>query len=229
MQSLQFTVETKSGSSTCKIDIDRLIVAGWTGRDREKMEEHIAELEKLGVKRPAATPTFYRVSAARLTFASKIEVSGMASSGEIEPLLINHEGQLLVGVASDHTDREVETYNITVSKQMCDKPCASKLWPMAELADHWDRLELSAQIEENGRAVEYQRGTLAAMLTPKDLIAALERTGDTFGPGAAMLCGTLPALGGVRPSPAFEMTLSDPILKRSLSCSYEIVSLPIAG
>jgi hypothetical protein len=229
MQNLSFTIETGTGSGARSIKIDRLIVAGWTGRDRVKMEEHIEELEKLGVKRPASTPTFYRVSAARLTSAPIIEVPGTSSSGEIEPLLINDGGTVYLGIASDHTEREVEAYNITVSKQMCDKPCAPKLWPVAELMDHWDSLELTSCIKENGKQAKYQQGTLAAMLGPSDLFAALERMGDAFTPGTAMLCGTLPAVGGVRPSAFFGMLLTDPVLGRSLSHSYEVVTLPVRG
>jgi hypothetical protein len=37
------------------------IVAGWTGRDLAAVEHHVRELEKLGVRRPASTPEFYRV------------------------------------------------------------------------------------------------------------------------------------------------------------------------
>ena len=43
-------------------------------------------------------------------------------------MLIQSGGTLYVGVGSDHTDRKVETYNITASKQMCDKPIAPELW-----------------------------------------------------------------------------------------------------
>jgi hypothetical protein len=111
MRTLAFTIETRSGSEFRDIAIAKLIIAGWTGRDKAKMEEHIAELEKLGVKRPPKTPVFYRASAARLTQAPSIEVPGNASSGEIEPLLINDGGRVLLGVASDHTEREVEAYN----------------------------------------------------------------------------------------------------------------------
>ncbi len=229
MRKMSFMVETSAGAYGRDIAIDRLIVAGWTGRDRAKMEEHIEELEKLGIKRPATTPIFYRVSAARLTDLTVIEVPGTASSGEIEPLLINDGGTIFLGVASDHTEREVEAYGITVSKQMCDKPCAPKLWPVSELNDHWDRLELRSTIMEHGKQLDYQRGTLSAMLAPADLYTALSQIGDAFTPGTAMLCGTLPAIGGVRPSPFFEMTLTDPVLGRSLSHSYEVISLPVRG
>jgi hypothetical protein len=229
MRSLTFTIETRTGSEVRDITIAKLVIAGWTGRDKAKMEEHIAELEKLGVKRPPSTPVFYRASAARLTQAPLIEVPGTASSGEIEPFLINDGGRVLIGIASDHTEREVEAYNITVSKQMCDKPCSSKLWPMDEVKDHWDRLELISCIEEQGKQVTYQQGTLSAMLAPDDLFAALKREGEAFEPGTAMLCGTLPAQGGVRPSQSFEMTLKDPALGRSMSHGYDVVTLPVRG
>ena len=64
------------------ITIDQLVVAGWTGRDKAAVEKHIAELEAIGVKRPATTPIFYRASAARLTTYDEIEATGTASSGE---------------------------------------------------------------------------------------------------------------------------------------------------
>jgi Protein of unknown function (DUF2848) len=229
MHTLTFTIEARAGSEVRDITVRQLIIAGWTGRDQAKMEEHIVELEKLGVKRPPGTPVFYRASAARLTQAPEIEVPGTASSGEAEPLLINDRGQVLVGIASDHTEREVEAYNITVSKQMCDKPCSLKLWPIEELGDHWDSLELNSLIEENGKPVMYQKGLLSAMLAPHNLIAALEREAEAFSPGTAMLCGTLPAIGGVRPSPVFEMSLTDPALKRSIGHRYETVTLPVRG
>src|ERR1700722_5986933 len=101
-----------------------LVIAGWTGRDKAAVEKHIRELEEIGIARPSSTPIYYRASASRLTTANRIEATGSASSGEVEFVLVQWEGQLWVGVGSDHTDREVEKYNITVSKQMCDKPIA---------------------------------------------------------------------------------------------------------
>ena len=43
-------------------------------------------------------------------------------------MLLQHAGRLWVGTGSDHTDREVEKYGVTVSKQMCDKPVAPVFW-----------------------------------------------------------------------------------------------------
>src|SRR5687767_4097600 len=100
------------------VPLRHAVIAGWTGRDRAALEEHIEERAALGVKRPASVPVFYRTSAARVTTADRIEALGERSSGEVEFVLLQHAGQLWVGVGSDHTDRIVETYDVGVSKQM---------------------------------------------------------------------------------------------------------------
>src|SRR5918994_5168242 len=53
------------GPEDRRIAITQLVIAGWTGRDKVAMEHHMAELEALGVARPARTPIFYRAAAAR--------------------------------------------------------------------------------------------------------------------------------------------------------------------
>ena len=134
---LSLTLHGGSDTRPTQIAIDQAVVAGWTGRDAAAVEKHIKELEALGVKRPATTPIFYRVSAARLTTGDAIEAVGDASGGEVEFVLLQHAGRLWVGTGSDHTDREVEKYGVTVSKQMCDKPIAPAFWPFDEVAPHW--------------------------------------------------------------------------------------------
>jgi hypothetical protein len=227
MADIRFTEHTRDGESERVVTINNLVIAGWTGRDRARMEEHIVELEALGIKRPHTTPLFYRAAAARLTTADTIQATGAKSSGEAEVLLINNDGRLWIGLASDHTDREVEAYGITVSKQMCDKPCAPVLWPLDEVVDHWDQLRLSSAIDENGACVTYQQGEVAAMLEPRDLIERYELETGSFASGSAMLCGTLPAIGGVRGSPAFDMSLEDPVLGRRIDHRYRVEVLPI--
>ena len=58
--------------------LHQLVIAGWTGRDPEALERHIAELEALGVKRPSTTPIFYHVSVNRATLGTQIEVTSGA-------------------------------------------------------------------------------------------------------------------------------------------------------
>ena len=208
--------------------VSQAIIAGWTGRDPAAVEKHIKELEALGVKRPATTPIFYRVSAARITTAEAIEATGTASSGEVEFVLFQTNGRLWVGVGSDHTDREVETYGVTVSKQMCDKPVAPQFWPFEEAAPHWDKLMLRSFITEGGKRVLYQEGAVGGMIAPLDLIKRY--TGkDALPEGSLMFCGTFAAKGGIRPSPRFEYEIEDPVLGRKIASGYSIATLPVLG
>jgi hypothetical protein len=225
---LAFTVLAKGESIPLTLPIDHAVMAGWTGRDPVARDKHIAELEAIGIARPASTPIYYRVSARRLTFADSIEVSGAETSGEVEFVLIGWQGRTFVGVGSDHTDRKVETYSITVSKQMCDKPMAPVLWELEEIAGHWDRMILRAHAWINGARVLYQEGTLAEMLPFADLIRG--RFGDKEVPdGWAMFGGTFAAKGGIRPASRFEYSLEDPVLKRTIGGAYDVIEMPVLG
>lgn len=207
-----------------RVPVRSAAIAGWTGRDRAAVDRHIQELAALGVKPPASIPTFYRIAAARVTTASSIEVLGESSSGEVEFVLLQYAGKLWLGVGSDHTDRAIETFNIDVSKQMCDKPAASVWWLFDEVAPHWDALILRSRV--GTERTLYQEGSVANMLEPAELIgqfagcAALpERT--------LMFCGTLPAIGGVRPCRQFAFELEDPVLGRRICHEYDINTLPM--
>ncbi|HWK86240.1 MAG TPA: DUF2848 domain-containing protein [Xanthobacteraceae bacterium] len=225
---IQFTVHERGGSSVRAIGIKSLVIAGWTGRDPVARDKHIAELEKLGVPRPASTPIYYRVSASRLVTAASIEASGEDSSGEVEFALIRAGGRSYVGVGSDHTDRKVETYNITVSKQMCDKPVAPEVWLLDDVVAHWDSLVLRSFATIGGKRELYQEGTLAGMLPPAELI---ERGFGKAGmpEGTLMFGGTFAAKGGIRPASRFDYEIVDPVLNRTIKHGYDIVPLPILG
>jgi hypothetical protein len=203
--------------------IHTAIVAGWTGRDRAAVEEHIAELEKLGVARPSSAPIFYRVSASRLTTASEIE-STANSSGEVEPVLLRHESIHWLGVGSDHTDRELEAYSVAASKQLCDKPIANELWPYEEVAPHWEELILRSWVLTDGAETLYQEGALGTLLPPDRLLADAK---PAVVDGTLMFCGTVAARGGIRPAAEFRYELDDPILGRAIASSYAMRVLPL--
>jgi hypothetical protein len=207
--------------------IGQAVIAGWTGRDAEAVEKHIKELEALGVKRPATTPIFYRVGVARLTTDASIEVLGEKSSGEVEFVLLQMQGALWVGTGSDHTDREVEAYGVSVSKQMCEKPIAPLFWRFEDVADHWDRLVLRSHATIGGARVLYQQGLVSAMRHPEDLLARFDRNG--LPDGTLMFCGTLPVQGGLRPAHHFEFELEDPVKGRTIRHGYDVVSLAMFG
>jgi hypothetical protein len=225
---LAFTIDALDATTPLTLPIDQAVIAGWTGRDPVARDKHIAELEAIGIARPATTPIFYRVSARRITTEDSIEVSGGDSSGEVEFVLIGWQGRIFVGLGSDHTDRKVETYSVTVSKQMCDKVMAPVLWELEDVAAHWDRLILRAWARIGGARVLYQEGTLDHMLPVADLIR-LGFGGKEFPDGCAMFGGTFAAKGGIRPAVRFEFELEDPVLKRSIKHAYDVIALPVLG
>ena len=225
---MQIILHEGPGSRTAEVCVRQAIVAGWTGRNREALEKHIRELEELGVARPASTPIYYRVSAARVTTDPVIQTTGAASSGEVEFVLAQWGGQMWVGVGSDHTDREAETYNVTVSKQMCEKPIAGAFWRFADVSAHWGKLVMRSYIVENGARVLYQEGSVEAMLDPAVLIEGY--AGKTqLDEGSVMFCGTFAAKGGIRPADIFEFEIEDPVLARKISHSYQLDKLPVMG
>ncbi|MGA6965197.1 MAG: DUF2848 domain-containing protein [Xanthobacteraceae bacterium] len=207
--------------------VNDAVIAGWTGRDAIAVEKHIKELEALGVKRPATTPIFYRVAAARLTTDDTIEAVGESSGGEVEFVLLQDAGRLWVGAGSDHTDREVEKYGVTVSKQLCDKPIASVFWSYEEVAPHWDELILRAHVIEGGKSALYQEGAVTAMMHPQALLE--KHSSTSLRDGTLLFGGTLAAHGGVRPTSEFSFELEDPVLGRKIAHRYRVRVLPILG
>ncbi|MFL9931911.1 DUF2848 domain-containing protein [Paraburkholderia sp. RL18-103-BIB-C] len=226
MLQLSFNVIDRAGESRAeRVEVGRLTIAGWAGRDQAAIEHHIAELAELGVKRPSTTPCFYRLGAELLTQAEQIDVVGVKSSGEAECVLVQSPAGLLVTIGSDHTDREVEAYGVTISKQVCPKPLARDAWRFDEVAGHWDQLELRAYALANGERRVYQQGSVASLLPAADLLARAPLT-----PGAVMFCGTLAVQGGIvgmADGDALELELHDPILNRTLRHAYRVRALPI--
>ena len=228
MYDLTFNVLDRGMLTPLTMSIDQAVIAGWTGRDPVARDKHIVELEALGIARPATTPIYYRCSARRLTTSDIIEVCGADSSGEVEFVLIGWQGRIFVGLGSDHTDRKVESYSVTVSKQMCDKPMSPVLWELEEVIGHWDQMTLRSWAWFDGQRTPYQEGTLDAMLPVKELI---DRGFGRLGlpDGCAMFGGTFAAKGGIRPSVRFEYELEDPVLKRKITHAYDVIVLPVRG
>jgi hypothetical protein len=201
------------------VKVEQLVIAGWTGRDETALRKHIRELEEIGVKPPKTTPIFYRVSASLFTLEKQIQVSGPDTSGEVEFVLIQGS-ELRVAVGSDHTDRKAETIGVSLSKQLCAKPVSTDSWSYDEVKPHWEKLVLRSW--SDGKL--YQEGPVTAMRPPEDLMGR-----HPLKSGYAMFCGTLAAIGGIRPGKSFSIELEDPVLKRKLKHEYRIQVLPVEG
>jgi hypothetical protein len=72
-----------------------------------------------------------------------------------------------------------------------------------------------AWIKEEGDWVLYHDGALEQILPLATLSAQIENIDCS-----AMLCGTLPPIGGVRPATEFRAELYDPLLDQSIELQY---------
>lgn len=226
MTLLNFTIRHTSGAAEpVTVGIRKMINAGYTGRDQAAVQAHIDELKAEGIPAPDRVPTYFPKFVDRLTQADHFEALDESDhSGEAEFVLIFHQGRILVGVGSDHTDRKLETVDIPKAKQMYPNTISRDLWDLAEIEDHWDSLRLRAWVTADGVRTLFQDAPLAAMLPPRDLIARviklLAEPDDTE--GLVIYSGTVAALVKAGYSPSFETALEDPELDRSLGQGYTL-------
>ena len=172
----------------------RLIVAGYTGRDAEAVAAHIAELAEIGVPPPATVPAFYDLDPALLTTDAVIEVDGPNSSGEVEPVVIRHDGRHYLGVGSDHTDRELEKSSVAGSKAACPKPLGRDVVALPADLDDFDWDSVTGASDVDGEP--YQRGSLSALRHPADVLARLADALSDVDGDLVLFGGTLPLMTG---------------------------------
>lgn len=202
-----------------------LVVIGYAGRDRAAVEHHIDELAELGVPRPASIPLFMVFPPWLVSQAPSIEVAGSDTSGEAEIVVAVDGDEAFVTLGSDHTDRALEAVDIVASKGVCPKPVALSGWSAAEVGDGWDDLALRSRIDGD---VPYQDGSAAANLPPLELVEAIPWAGRPPRCFVAFT-GTVPVIGGIRPSIGFRAELDGPGLP-PIELAYRVETVPgLAG
>jgi hypothetical protein len=178
-----------------------------------------------GVAAPPAVPVFYRVAPSLLTQDPKITVVGSETSGEVEFFLVGTSEGTYVGVGSDHTDRKVEAYDITVSKQICAKTVSQRVWFLDYVRAHWDSLEVRSHTTREGKRQLYQVVTLDSLLPPDELIRRYSRD-MRLAPGTVMFGGTVPVIGRVAGGDRFDVSLFDPRSGGCLEHAYAVEVVP---
>lgn len=205
------------------VTVRRLMVAGYTGRDPAAVARHVEELAAAGVPRPPSTPTCYILHPSLVTQAPVVVV-GPHSSGEVEPVLVVAGGRRLLTVGSDHTDRRLERQDVASAKAACPKVVGTTAVDSATLTgDAWDDVRLRSVLADG---TPYQQGTLAELLHPDDLLRQLPEI--DLAEGDVLFLGTVPAIGGLRPSPAFTASLELPG-GPSMALSYRTVGSAAGG
>jgi hypothetical protein len=224
---IRLTLQKRGESKPLKFTYNRMVNAGYVGRDQDEVRRHIEELATKGIPGPKTTPTLYPVNTRMLTTESEIEVYSNETCGEVEyVLLVENENTIYVGLGSDHTDRHLEESDIPRSKQICPNVLGLAVWPLSEVADHWDDLEIESKVLKHGEEMLYQKGCLELILDPKGLMEFVRSKIPVPLDKTVIFSGTLGSLtGSFVFGERFMAQLKDPRLNRRLELAYEIKPL----
>ncbi len=194
---LYLTVGKSDSSLPFQFKVNRMINAGYVGRNIKAVKAHIEELAKEGVPAPPEVPMVFPVLSHNITTAEEIEVIGDKTSGEAEFVLLLNENNIYVGVGSDHTDREVETVSIIKSKQICPNVLSKIVWDYEDIKRDWDTLMIQSWVKPIGSDDEtlYQSASLETIISPEDIIELIRsKLTDKQMNSMVIFSGTVPIL-----------------------------------
>jgi len=202
----------------------RLFNLGSATRNPGKAQPHQGEVASAGIKIAfqIPAPRIYPISISALTSAHDIGVHGDHTSGEVEIVALTHEGRLLVGVGSDHTDRDLERTSISWSKQVCPNVVAPFFWPFDTVADHWDECVLESEVDGD----LYQRTSVSTFLSPPDLTEVVRQRTDAPVSGTWVFSGTVASIAGkFSYGNSWTFRLIDPVFNNTIEHHYELFNL----
>jgi hypothetical protein len=215
--------------STREVEVKHLLNAGYAGREQDEVQAHIAELAELGVPGPTTTPALYPVSPYLAQQVSEVRVQHARTSGEAEwAMVITGDGVLLT-VACDHTDRELEVHGVAWSKNASPDVLGRKAWRLDDVRDHLDRITLKGWVGERDTPdTLIQDSSLEALLTPDYWLGVLEERGLNQ-PGTVLISGTVAMTGGVNQfARSWKVEMSDPVTGLSVDVQYIVEQMPEA-
>jgi len=208
-----------------KIRVTTLLNGGYAGRRQEDVAAHVRELAALGVPAPKTTPVLFALPPYLAMQTGEVFAHHERTSGEGEWALVvagPTARDVLLTVACDHTDRQLEAHDVTSSKQAGPDILGRRAWRLEDVADRIDAIELVAWADEQ----EIQRGTLADLLAPDYWIKVLRARG-LWRDGTVLLSGTIPMHHGVNQfARSWRVSLTDPATHDTMQCAYEVRRLP---
>lgn len=209
-----------------------MLNAGYAGRNQDEVSHHIAELAELGVPGPTVTPALYPVSPYLAQQTTTVHTQHGRTSGEAEWALVIvgesdsavADDDVLLTVACDHTDRELETHSVAWSKNAAPDVVGRQAWRLSEVRDRLDDITLKAWVGADEDLI--QSGSMKDLLSPDYWLGVL-RERDLFRPGTVLLSGTITMAPNVDQfSDVWKVELADPAAARTLTCQYRTVPMP---
>lgn len=214
--------------TTVPVTVTRLLNAGYAGREQDEVAAHVAELAELGIPAPSITPAMYPVAPYLAAQVDAVPVQHGRTSGEAEWALVvtgPAPEDLLLTVACDHTDRELEVHGVAWSKNAGLDVLGRGAWRLVDVEDHLDELRLRAWVaQKEGAEQLIQDAPLAALLAPRYW---LDELAELLVPGTVLLSGTMAMLPGVDQfADRWRVELADPRNGSTLELAYRVERMP---
>jgi hypothetical protein len=222
----RFTVRGLDADSTVDINLRRCYNLGFTIRDPVKMQAHLEECYRLGVKElvcdrpPLVMPT----SAWAVLTDDCITVQRPKTSGEVEIVTVQDaDGTVYVGVGSDHTDRSLETIDIPWAKQVAPNIVAPTLWRWTDVKAHWDQVRMDCHVVDGGQDLHYQTASVAEFWTPEEMLHGMRASVTPVDGAVILFSGTVVSIEEtLRFAERWTITMTDPVLDRTIEHSYRV-------
>lgn len=227
---LDLTVEGRKEKRPIAFPLERIYHLGFTVKDPAVMKKHMEEIQKEGIPFEDAgggEPSIFQMSDWTATTASDITVQGPKTSGEVEFVSLVKGQQFFITVGSDQTDRDLERISVPWAKQVCQDVICPTVWPMDDLADHWDQLILESEVQVGQKTIPYQRNVVGVFMHPREMVDfILAKVPAARDRGIVLYSGTLPTLHGkIEYGDSWTIRLIDPVLNRKLEHTYKVVVL----
>lgn len=216
--------EPAGADRSLSVTPERVYNLGSATVDASSAVAHQEEVADVGVRIAfdIPAPRIYPMATSSITTDSTIGVHSDQTSGEVEIVLVVEDGDLYVGVGSDHTDRELERQSIIWSKQYCPSVLGRRVWRWADIEHAWPRLMLESAVD----GVLYQSSLASVFLPPPEILRILAERVTALPANYLVYCGTYTSIAKrIAFGRSWTATLRDPDTGASLDLAYEVVDL----
>ncbi|GGG22266.1 hypothetical protein GCM10007304_40110 [Rhodococcoides trifolii] len=223
MTDLTFTLPD---GSTETVTVTTLLNAGYAGRDQAEVQSHIDELAELGIPAPQTIPAMYPISPYLAQQTDRVDVQHGRTSGEAEWALVvlgDTADDVLLTVACDHTDRDLEVHSVAWSKNAAPDVLGHDAWRLTDIADRIDEITLTAWVDGD---TLIQQGSMADLLAPHYWLGVLKER-DLLRRGTVLISGTISMIPGVDQfADSWRVELKDPATGNTIDCAYRAERMP---
>lgn len=218
---LAFGIISKDGSQRrLEFEPRRVLNAAYAGRTAEDVRRHMADVHGAEAADAETFPYLAPVTAHNLVSDVSIQETSAYMIGEVEYVLVAHDGEIFVGVGSDHCDIALEEHDFTHSKNVAPNLVGRCLWPLDDVLEHFDELRLACRVRRNGAWLLTQDAPAATLRHPLFWLdhPALR---DVWADGTVLFSGTINHVDGMVQGDAYDVMIEDPVMGRSLRHSYD--------